>query len=41
VSSLATVPLVSITKCQFKQINYERLINVPRLKIDELLDDES
>ncbi len=36
VSCLATVPLVSIIKCQFKQVNYESLINVPRLKIDEL-----
>ncbi len=35
VSSLATVPFVSIIKCRFKKMNYESLINVPRLKIDE------
>ncbi len=37
VSSLATVPLVSIINCQFKKVNYESLINVPRLKTDNTL----
>lgn len=34
VSHLATVPFVSIIQCEFKQANYESLMNVPRFKID-------
>ncbi len=37
VSSLATVPFVSIIQCRFKKVNYESLINVPRLKIDDYI----
>ncbi len=35
VSSLATVPFVSIIQCQFKNVNYDSLKNVPRLKITD------
>ncbi len=34
VSNLSTVPFVSIICCRFKEVNYESLMNVPRLKID-------
>lgn len=37
VSSLASVPLVSIIKCRCRHANYESLKNVPRFKLDDIV----